>query len=267
MLSRIAVRDTVERVLDLKPVRKATSGVARVRRAKWRNKFQEDRMWRRALGACLNRKIWLREPGHYSGLLLGREDQIVREQVRSAGLTKSDLSAFNEDVDPERKRALFYGVMAGLREYYYPWSEFTGRDIPYRDIFEAAGVIVRPFDDRQAKMDAVSSWHPVPTIEIHPELLEKGWYQEALLHELHHLTSPHGNGKHREDEGHVNEVLAGRFANSKTTLNRVREGVFASRFFPLATPCSVSPRAMMTGSALSSGPLWTGRLGIASRQS
>ena len=38
MLSRRAVSETVERVLDLKPVRKTTSGVRRARKVRWGNK-------------------------------------------------------------------------------------------------------------------------------------------------------------------------------------------------------------------------------------
>ena len=212
MLSRRAVSETVERVLDLKPVRDTMSGVRRIREVKWAKRLRDARERRRTLLARLGGKTWLREPGHYRSLVLDPEQELARANLKCKGADSTTLARSSADVDPERRRALFYAVMAGLREYYYPWSEFTGRDIPFRDIIEAAGVIVRPFDDRETKGDAVSTWHPVPTIEIHPELLDKGSYSHALMHELHHLMAPYGDGQHREDVNHVNEVLAGRFS-------------------------------------------------------
>ena len=212
MLPRKAVRETVDSLLDIRPVRKTKSGVRRLMEVKWTKRLRDARERRRALWSLMGSKSWLRKPGDYRPWVLDPGQELARANQKFKGAESIVLARSSAGVNPERRRALFYAVMAGLREYYYPWPEFTGRDIPFRDIIEAAGVIVRPFDDPETKGDAVSSWHPVPTIEIHPELLEKGLYSHALLHELHHLVAPYGDGKHREDVNHVNEVLAGRFA-------------------------------------------------------
>ena len=212
MLTRRAVRETVEALLDLKPVRKTKSGVCRVNEVKWRKRIRHAREQRRAFWALTGSKSWLREPGYYRPLVRGPELEPTQANPKIRGAPSTTLARSSANIDPERRRALFYAVMAGLREYYHPWSEFTGRDIPFREIIEAAGVIVRPFDDRKTKADALVTWHDVPIIELHPELLDKGWEDSALLHELGHLVFLHGDGKHRDDENHVTELLANRFS-------------------------------------------------------
>ena len=212
MLTRGDIRETVERLLDWKPVRSVIAVAVRVQETRWRNKLWAALNGLRGFRILLGRKTWLREPGYYSNLVLNRKDEAVRERIRDVGTVAYVPSSPGSGADPERRRALFYGVMAGLRPYYHPWAGFTGREIPFRDIFEAAGVTILRHQDEETNPAALSSWYPVPWISVHPELFDKDMnIEHELFHELFHLTSPHGDGIHRTDENHVNEVLAGRF--------------------------------------------------------
>lgn len=214
MISRRQFQEILEATLDWQPIRYAQYGISGLARMRWRNKLAA--LGRIYLNSGINfvRNTSLKVPAEYRRQVRGPDNRntppgILGDRCPSLAPSRREIT---RPVHPKRKRALFRGVMSGLREYYYPWSEFTGRSIPWVDIFQAAGATVRPVQDKKADLLAVSTWNRRPTIEIHGELWEKGWIEHALLHELFHLTAPYGEGKHYEHLNHVTEVLASRFA-------------------------------------------------------
>ena len=120
----------------------------------------------------------------------------------------------NHEREAERNRQLFLAVMAGIKEYYYPWNQTFGRNDIMTRIFEAAGISMSEIADSQVDSYAFSRWQEDgrPLIELHPniKMTPPDIFNKTVFHELFHLISP--IGMHLQSSFALSEVLANLFA-------------------------------------------------------
>lgn len=205
------VAEIRDQILDWRMLRSAGERLERVRAKPWRRTAEWGCYYGRRAYSSLAHRYWLRSVDSYRQIVLNPTSLVSDPKLNELVPNLDRLI---------RKRALFRGVVSGLREYYHPWGEFTP-NAPIREVFEAAGITINPPDgsmNNDVKTPGVAVWkedsidREPPVIMIRPDV-PKGWHPFILFHELFHLVSESGLGLCDSRSTSVVEILADRFAS------------------------------------------------------
>ena len=120
--------------------------------------------------------------------------------------------------ESERRRALFLGLLSGLKAYKYPWEDYT-TDVPAQTIFEELGLTIYAMPDDIQGAAMVNSEFSEALVGPGTRSKPRGT-EISLTHELYHEVSPYPHRLKKTvesaDKRPAAEILASRFAYEVT---------------------------------------------------